>query len=114
MVALLFIIMSMSYARYKLDNYDIVSSPRVSVVQGDIPQDLKWDAAQAAGIILTYEDLSIKAVSEKPDIIMWPETAFPYLFEKDAYPADQMNSLTEHIKIPILAGCVLKEKDNYY
>ena len=114
MVALLFIVMSMSYARYKLDKYDVWSSPKVSVVQGNIPQELKWDEAQAADIFSIYEGLSIKAAAEKPDIIIWPETAFPYLFEKDIYPAEELNVLTEKIEIPILAGCVMKEKEDYF
>ena len=57
MIALLFIIMAVTYGTYRSDNYYILGSLRVSVVQGNIPQLLKWDAGAAENIIEKYSSL---------------------------------------------------------
>jgi apolipoprotein N-acyltransferase len=54
---------------------------RVAVIQGNIPQDQKWDPAFQIGTTKKYIQLSRKAVAADPDLVVWPETATPfYLF----------------------------------
>ncbi len=50
---------------------------KISVVQGNIEQSKKWDPKYASAIMRTYADLTQKASLQKPDIIIWPETATP-------------------------------------
>ena len=51
------------------------------LVQPNAEQSLKWDAAQAQ----VFYDRLIRATSAapKPDIVIWPETALPYLQEQN-------------------------------
>ncbi len=114
MVALLFILISVSYSRYKLDNYEIWASPKASVIQGNIPQELKWDGAQAVRIISVYKDLSLQAAREDPDIILWPETAYPYLVGEDMPPVKTITQLGKEFEVPLLAGCVTDKGDVFY
>ncbi len=51
---------------------------RVAAVQAAIPQDEKWNAARADGIIKTYEDLTATALGTRPQLLLWPEAATPY------------------------------------
>lgn len=54
----------------------------VRIVQGNIPQRLKWDPAYQARAIATYLELSARP--GRFDLLLWPETAFPgYLDEDD-------------------------------
>lgn len=112
-VALLFIIMAVSYGKYRLDNYHVWGSPRISIVQGNIPQEFKWDADFADEIITKYNALTLEAAKDKPDIIIWPETAYPYLAEGEV-PPEEISALAKDIKIPILAGAIYKYKEDYY
>jgi apolipoprotein N-acyltransferase len=114
MVSLLFIAVSISYARYRFDNDQVLYSPKVSVVQGNIPQNLKWNVSEADNIISIYEDLSLRVTRENPDIILWPETAYPYLLEKNISAGERGGAITEKLKIPVLAGCVTREGNAYY
>lgn len=50
---------------------------KVSLVQGNIEQHKKWDRRHAAYIMETYSELTARASEEKPDLIIWPETATP-------------------------------------
>jgi apolipoprotein N-acyltransferase len=57
------------------------------LIQGDIPEGLKWDNQVAAEIfrrylILTQEGVAAAGPGRK--VIIWPETASPYLLGRDA------------------------------
>lgn len=60
---------------------------RVAALQGNIPQTLKWDPSYIEEIWLQYEALTQAAAAEKPDLIVWPETAVPgFLEDADIRP----------------------------
>ncbi len=67
--------------------------PGVSVVlvQGDVPQGEKWDRTIAAGVFDRYLSLTVKGVADavqaapkQPVVVVWPESASPYLLDRDA------------------------------
>lgn len=53
---------------------------RISVVQGNIEQDRKWDPAYQSEVLATYERLTKDALASRPDLVIWPETATPFYF----------------------------------
>jgi apolipoprotein N-acyltransferase len=55
-------------------------SVRVTVVQGNIGQDKKWSPAFQRASTEKYITLSLSAKDQKPNIIVWPETATPFYF----------------------------------
>lgn len=57
-------------------------SVRTAVIQGNIEQDKKWDPAFQIASTKTYIEQSKKIRDQKPDLVVWPETATPfYLFD---------------------------------
>ncbi len=50
---------------------------KVTVVQGNIDQERKWDPKSAGFIQQRYSDLTRAATRDKPDLIVWPEAATP-------------------------------------
>lgn len=112
-VALLFIILSISYSIYKFNNYYVSGEFRVSVVQGNIPQELKWDSAFAEGNITKYMDLTEKTIEDSPDLIIWPETSYPYLVE-NVNDISEISEFSEGNKTSLLLGVVRQEKDDYF
>jgi apolipoprotein N-acyltransferase len=67
----------------------VISTPlegkriKVAVVQGNIEQAQKWDKKFAPLILGTYTDLTMAAAKDKPDLIVWPETATPRAINTD-------------------------------
>jgi apolipoprotein N-acyltransferase len=62
--------------------------PGVSVVlvQGNIPQGQKWEPARLAAIFSRYLAMTRDALAELPPgpaVVVWPETASPYLLDAD-------------------------------
>lgn len=56
----------------------------VAAVQGNVPQNLKWDPAQLRAQLALYRNLTLQG--EHADLVVWPETAVPVLLEHaDAY-----------------------------
>ncbi|WP_439859809.1 apolipoprotein N-acyltransferase [Pseudomonas sp. MBLB4136] len=53
---------------------------RVAAMQGNVPQNLKWDPVQLNAQLALYRDLSFSA--RPTDLIVWPETAVPVLKEQ--------------------------------
>ena len=54
---------------------------QVRIVQGNVAQRDKWDPAQRAEIVARYLDLSARP--DAPDLILWPETAYPGFLDED-------------------------------
>ena len=77
----------------------------VTAVQGNIEQSLKWSPTQKEKTVERYLALSDQALAgeEKPELIVWPETALPF------YPAREplMNRVRAFVrknKIYLLTG----------
>lgn len=76
---------------------------RVSVVQGNIPQSVKWELMAKEKILEIYEKLTQLAALEQPDLIVWPEAAFPGYFNRDLQ-AERIARLAQGIQTPLLIG----------
>ena len=53
---------------------------RITIVQGNIDQTKKWDPAYQISTIEKYLELSKTEPANRPDLIVWPETAMPFYF----------------------------------
>jgi len=87
---------------------------RVSVIQGDIPQEMKWSPAYQGFILGKYLELSTLAAQEKPDLIVWPEAAAPGILGEDNWVFDEIFSFASGIQVPLVVGSVVEEKGRYF
>ncbi|QND51737.1 apolipoprotein N-acyltransferase [Phyllobacterium sp. 628] len=85
-VALVLVCAHVGYGFYRLHTANLVAKgPNVRIVQPSIAQDLKFDAEARRDILDKYLALSAEAPrsgAPKPQIIVWPETAVPYILTK--------------------------------
>ena len=77
---------------------------RVAVVQGNIPQEEKWDRAFQESILQRYEALTREAATTSPDLIIWPETSFPGIYPVEAWVVDRTRALAQAMHAPMLVG----------
>lgn len=84
---------------------------RVTVVQGNIDQNLKWDENNINNIINTYYGLTRSSGSGKADLIVWPESTTPFVFGYDRARTESLRAFAGSMNTPILTGTTLiKEK----
>ncbi len=77
---------------------------RVGLIQGNVDQGDKWDAAQAAMIFQDYLRMTRQALQEGAELVLWPESSTPFLFDEDAGHAAQIRLLAQQARVPILLG----------
>jgi len=84
---------------------------KVALVQGNIPQDIKWQKGHEIQSLEKYLKLSRQALACYPDLIVWPETAVPFFFPLD--PLSRMLiSGVKDLGVPVLFGAPRVEKED--
>ena len=82
----------------------------VSLIQGNIPQNEKWDDRFRKNILDHYGELTIKASQENPDLIIWPETATPGYLKNDLLVYLSVSDVIKKTGIPLLLGSASNSK----
>ena len=116
--------LSLAYGYYKLNLIPItpacpagrqhLTPVKISVIQPNIPQDLKWERSSRDYIISRYVDLTHQASQDKPDLIIWPEAALPVVLEEEPVYYEIVKDLVRKIKIPLVLGAVTLRDKLYY
>jgi apolipoprotein N-acyltransferase len=75
-----------------------------SLIQGNIPQQEKWEPRLREKIMERYRDLTLKASQDHPDIIMWPEAATPEYLTRSPWLFRAVRDLVRETGIPLLIG----------
>ncbi|MBA4349273.1 MAG: apolipoprotein N-acyltransferase [Thermodesulfovibrio sp.] len=106
---LLFIVLiaTFSYGSYRLHQNREGRNLKISIVQGNIEQDKKWDAAYQQAVFDVYKDLSTVASQGKPDMIVWPETSVPFVFGGDRVLTENLVSFHRQLDSYLLFGSIL-------
>ncbi|HLC15764.1 MAG TPA: apolipoprotein N-acyltransferase [Thermodesulfovibrionia bacterium] len=99
------------YGHYRLHLQNEGKKVRVSIVQGNIRQDIKMDMAYQNTIYEKYMSLTDKVVKDSPDLIVWPEASFPYIFGTDVINSQRLVYYQKGTNSLLLFGATLiKEK----
>ncbi len=78
---------------------------RTVVVQGNIPQDLKWHPDNQLHTVQVYRDLSLRAERDvATDLLIWPEAALPFYFQDGGKLSESVLSLTDETGAALLFG----------
>ncbi len=99
------------YGFYRL-NQDRNGLPiKAAIIQGNIEQDKKWDITYQKSVLHTYQALTLRAVADSPDLIIWPETALPFPFQNDRILTEELITFQKELDTYMLFGSILVKKD---
>jgi len=86
--------------------HDLAGGPtlRVALVQGDIDQSVKWDRAYQGATLQIYERLTREAAAGRPGLVVWPETAVPFLLRREPELGPRVLALAAELHVPLLVG----------
>lgn len=75
----------------------------IGLVQANIDQSHKWDAAYRMETMKRYSRLTTQA-APGTDLIIWPEAATPFLYEQEPHYQAMIRSLLNQTKTPLVFG----------
>jgi apolipoprotein N-acyltransferase len=82
--------------------YELEGGLRVALIQGAIPQQLKWELAQRTHAFALYSELS--APHWKSDLVVWPETAIPAFADEVPEMITALNATAHAAHTTLLVG----------
>ncbi|MFG0455371.1 apolipoprotein N-acyltransferase [Shewanella mangrovisoli] len=87
-------------------------SVKVALVQGNIPQSMKWEPEALWPTLLKYMDLSREHFDA--DIIVWPEAAIPAPESMVQDFLDNANKVANLNHTSIITGIISRQHDEFY
>jgi apolipoprotein N-acyltransferase len=102
LVALL--LLTLGYGFMRLNSVEKGAPLKVALIQGNIPQDVKWDPAFQESTIAVYERLTRKACAGGVGLVVWPESAVPFYFQDDLKYASRIKRVAADVKSFLVTG----------
>lgn len=84
----------------------------VALVQGNIDQNLKWDERYQSQTLGIYSSLSLGSIPGAGGLIVWPETAAPFYFERPGPLQETLVNLARISGRTLLFGSPSYEEEN--
>lgn len=108
------LIATLFYGFNRLNQPEVTSakSLRVAMIQGNIPQDVKWSPAFRDRTIAIYDRLTREAAKGGVDLVVWPESAVPFFFQDEPLQAERIRALARELKTYLLIGSPAHELRN--
>jgi apolipoprotein N-acyltransferase len=107
------------WGQRRLENNSLVGQGRqirVALIQGNIPQEQKWDDAHAGAILNTYLTMTREAAGRGAQLVIWPESSTPFPFMDDKVGGERIRTLVRETGIELLLGSdqVDHQSKSYY
>ncbi len=81
---------------------------KTKIVQGNVRQDVKWDEAFKVMTIKKYLQMTLSS-GKDADLIIWPETAMPFIFDREIYANKYIKALPEAVNGNLLFGTMSQD-----
>ena len=102
------------YGQWRLMELAQISPPekpvRISLVQGNIRQDMKWGTSYQEETIKIYTHLTLQTKFQRPHLVIWPETAAPFFFQSPSNFQTKILELSNQMGVPLLLGAPAFER----
>ncbi len=82
---------------------------RVATLQGNINSHDKWSADSLRLTKEIYGEMTRKAAKEGAELILWPETAFPYVLNRSAGLSEYVSGLAKEYNVTLVIGALYKD-----
>ena len=77
---------------------------RVGLVQASILQEDKWEPGRAWQNIQSHLELTRRAVEQGAQLVVWPESAVPFFFDREPVVADKLRAAARQHGVYLLFG----------
>lgn len=91
---------------------DHSKSITLRLVQANIPQSLKWNPNHLQYSLALYQKLTVSKGLDKVDVVIWPETAFPFVVPSDAAVIEPLQGMLKPHQM-LITGAIVSEANVY-
>ena len=85
-----------------------------AAIQGNIPSGEKWDTETTSKTFEVYEKYTAEAAKSGAEIVVFPETALPWVVREGNRPYTYLSRLSKTYGVTILAGVLTEDADGDY
>jgi apolipoprotein N-acyltransferase len=105
LTGLLVVLVAWGFWRVRtLEATGVSGSLRVGFIQGNVPQDVKWEPAYQDATIDRYQKLTDLAVADGARLVVWPEAAVPFFFQEESERRERILEIARRHRIWLLVG----------
>jgi apolipoprotein N-acyltransferase len=79
---------------------------RVAIIQPSIEQPLKWEPRHTRETLGIYFALLRRVGEERPQLVVWPETAAPTILRRDPVLVERFRAAAAELGAPMLLGSI--------
>jgi apolipoprotein N-acyltransferase len=104
------LVSALVYGHWRMESIrkmeDAVPPLEAGVLQGNVEQSVKWSPEFQGETLERYRRLSLDAMRSPvpPKLLVWPETAAPFLYGIDPVLTGQLNEIVATTDVPTLFG----------
>ncbi len=121
-ITALTMILVLVYGDVRLTEFSLTPKDKsrfaLGILQGNIPQEIKWEEASRRCTFSTYEKLGRHAVEEGAGLLIWPETSAPVLFGGRNPDCKEPGKISQRLRVPMLVGApfakIVRGATRYY
>jgi apolipoprotein N-acyltransferase len=105
-VAAALLAVTLLFGQARLQEPAPAASARVTIMQPSIEQPMKWEARHTQETLSIYFALTRQAAAERPQLVVWPETASPSILRQDPGLVASLRAAAAELKAPLLIGSI--------
>ncbi len=107
-VGMILIAVCALYGWMKISDYSDRSKNQVSrtvgILQGAIPQGVKWSESHRSLTFSRYEELALESVAKGSELLIWPETSVPVVIGGENLAWMAAIEISKKVNTPMLIG----------
>ena len=112
LIFIILLTLSLLYGFNQLKQPTLGAGIKISVIQGNIPQEEKWGEEFKQSILKKYIVLTKQASLDNPQLIIWPETSVPGYLLQEQWLYSAITSLAQEAKTALLVGAPVADKNS--
>jgi apolipoprotein N-acyltransferase len=97
---------TLGFGAWRLREPPAPAPAQVGIMQPSIEQPLKWDPDHAGVVLRIYQELTRQAGAERPQLIVWPETASPTALRRDPALQQTLAAMSRDMRAALLVGSI--------
>ena len=105
----LLVFLNVGYGQYRTTEVTFRKGPRVVIIQTNVVQEMKNDDRHSSEVFRDVWDLARPASEIDADLVVWPETSYPYMYGSHEKGMSKMEIARKYVERSAVPGKPYRE-----